>query len=106
MVDAAEVGFDLIAMGLIPHGLPRHDSGVGWVESFDRAQDKLRDTHRSFAVGIGALRLHPPYELFEARLLHYPAACGGVLKLVWADQRVRPPEGQPQGLPLQLRNAP
>ena len=33
--------------GLIPRSLLRRDSGVGWVESFGVAQDRLHDTHRS-----------------------------------------------------------
>ena len=43
----------LISMGPIPRSSLRRDSGVGWVE---------RQRYPSFpAVGIGAVRLHPPY---------------------------------------------
>ena len=44
--------------GLIPRSLLRRDSGVGWVESFGVAQDRLRDTHRSPPGGYR--RFAPP----------------------------------------------
>ncbi|MGH7844945.1 MAG: hypothetical protein ACREQW_07230, partial [Candidatus Binatia bacterium] len=43
--------------------------GVGWVEPFDFAQDRLRDTHRlelRSVMGIGAQRLNPPYKRLDS----------------------------------------
>ena len=69
-----------ITAGSIPRSSLRCDSDVGWVESFGVAQDRLRDTHHPPTVGIGAPRLHPPYN--HAQILfapiRYPAACCGV----------------------------
>ena len=56
-----------ITLGSIPRSSTRPDSDVGWVESFGVAQDRLRDTHHLPTAGIGALRLHPPYN-FARRL--------------------------------------
>src|SRR3990170_3277957 len=65
--------------GLIPRSLLRRDSGVGWVESFGFAQDRLRDTHRSPRwVSALCASTHPTISL-EVRVLRYPAACGGVV---------------------------
>ena len=58
--------------GSIPRSLLRRDSGVGWVESFGGAQDRLRDTHHLRTVGIGALRLHPPYNFARSAFSSIP----------------------------------
>ena len=81
--------FQSITAGSIPRSSLGCDSDVGWVESFGVAQDRLRETHHPPTVGIGAPRLHPPYN--HAQILfapiRYPAVHIAVPRYCQVDEK-------------------